>query len=224
MEILVIIPTKNEEATITEVIEGVKPYAQEILVVDGHSKDTTREKAKKSGAKIILDGGLGKGEAIRKASKEARGEILVFVDADGSHNTKDIPFLIEPIEKGKAELVIGSRLLGGSDELSGSFEKTLRLLGTHLINFLISTRFHKHITDSQNGFRAIRKSIIMGLDLKENITTIEQEMVIKALKKGYRLMEIPSHEYARKFGKSKISLLRHSWRYIFSLIKYLYFS
>ncbi|NOZ64741.1 MAG: hypothetical protein GXO71_07475 [Caldiserica bacterium] len=79
------------------------------------------------------------------------------------------------------------------------------------------------ITDSQNGFRAIKKEVIQKLNLKEDITTIEQEMVIKVLKKGYRIREVPSHEYARKSGKSKISLWRDSWRYVFSLFRYLYF-
>jgi len=223
MRVSVIIPAKNEERSIGEVIKKVKRYAWEVLVVDGHSKDRTREIAHKTGAKVILDGGLGKGEAIRRAVRESRGEILVFIDADGSHEPRDIPFLVNPIEKGEADLVIASRMLGGSDELSGTMEKTLRLLGTLLINFLIRLRFGKKLTDSQNGFRAIKKEVIEKLDLKENITTVEQEMVIKVLKKNYKIKEVPSHEYARKFGNSKVSLLRDSWCYIFSLIRYLYF-
>ncbi|NOZ64740.1 MAG: glycosyltransferase family 2 protein [Caldiserica bacterium] len=141
MKVSIIIPTKNEESTIAEVIKEAKKYAWEILVVDGYSTDRTREIAKEAGARVILDEGGGKGKAIRKAVREARGEVLLFMDADGSHEPRDIPFLLKPIEEGKAEQVTASRILGGSDELSGSLEKSLRLLGTLLINFLISLRF-----------------------------------------------------------------------------------
>ncbi len=223
MKVSIIIPTKNEESTIAKVIKEAKKYAWEILVVDGHSTDRTREIAKKAGARVILDEGGGKGKAIRKAVREAKGEVLLFMDADGSHEPRDIPSLLKPIEEGEADQVTASRILGGSDELSGSLEKSLRLLGTLLINFLISERFGVRITDSQNGFRAIKKEVIEKLNLQEDITTIEQEMVIKVLQGGYRIREVPSHEYARKSGKSKISLWRDSWRYVFSLLRYLYF-
>ena len=219
MKTSVVICTKNEERTISEVIKGAKKYADELLVVDGHSKDKTREIAKKLGARVFLDGGKGKGEATRVGIEKAKGEIIVFIDADGSHEPRDIPKLIKPIIQGKADLVVASRGRGGSDELHGDFEKLLRLIGSTIITLVINMRFKAELTDSQNGFRAIKKAVAQKLDLKENIFTVEQEMIMKALKMSYRIEEIPSHEYARKHGKSRINLLTMGWRYVWCLIK-----
>ena len=91
--VTVVIPTKNEEGLIAEIIEAARPHAAEILVVDGHSTDRTREIASAKGARVVLDGGRGKGEALRRSFVEARHDILVFIDADGSHDPKDIPLL-----------------------------------------------------------------------------------------------------------------------------------
>ena len=115
--VTVVIPTKNEEGLIADIIEAARPHADEILVVDGHSTDRTREIAADMGARVVLDAGRGKGEALRRSFVEARHDILVFIDADGSHEPRDIPLLVEPILRGEAELVIASRTRGGSDEL-----------------------------------------------------------------------------------------------------------
>jgi len=223
MKISVIICAKNEEKTIGEVIQKSKPFADEIIVVDGHSKDKTREIARSLGAKVILDHGKGKGEAIRCGIKEAKGDILVFLDADGSHDPEDIPKLIEPIQKGEADHVTGSRMLGGSDEAHGDLYKFIRMWGSDIITLGINYRFNVRLTDSQNGFRAIRRDVARALNLKENITTIEQEMIIKTLKKGYRMAEVPAHEYARKYGTSSIKLRKVMFRYVYSWLKYLFF-
>ncbi len=222
LSISVVIPTKNEEKTIGKIIKGVKKYADEILVVDGHSQDKTQEIAQRLEIKTILDNKKGKGEALRLAIQKVTGEIIVFIDADGSHDPKDIPKLINPILKNKADLVIGSRARGGSDELQGDFNKLLRQLGSDIITLGINYRFRVRLTDSQNGFRAIRTSVAKQLNLKENITTIEQEIVIKTLKKGFRITEIPAHEYARQYGNSAIKLRKVSWRYFYSWLKYLF--
>jgi dolichol-phosphate mannosyltransferase len=77
------------------------------------------------------------------------------------------------------------------------------------------------LTDSQNGFRAIKKDVILSLKLKENITTIEQEMTMKCLKKGFIITEVPTHEYSRKYGESVIKLRKVWFRYVYSFIKHL---
>src|SRR5438045_681645 len=107
--VTVVIPTKNEEGLIGEIIDAARPHATEILVVDGHSTDRTREIAAAMGARVVLDAGRGKGEALRRSFVEARHDVLVFIDADGSHDARDIPLLVAPILRGDAELVIASR-------------------------------------------------------------------------------------------------------------------
>ena len=113
MKISIVIPTRNEEGMIKEIIDGCRPYADELMVVDGHSTDKTREIAEAAGVKVILDNGKGKGAALRYAATVVTGDIIVFIDADGSHDPRDIPRLVEPIMKGEADHVSGSRLIGG---------------------------------------------------------------------------------------------------------------
>ena len=222
-KISIIIPTLNEEETVAEIIEGCKPYGDEIIVVDGHSQDRTRKVAENLGAKVILDNKKGKGEAIRHSVHFVSGDIIVFIDADGSHDPKDIPKLVEPILKGDADHVSASRLIGGSSELHGGFDECFRLMGSSFITACINWRFKVRLSESQNGFRAIKTDIIKQLGLEENITTIEQEMIMKTLKKGFRMAEVPSHEYERKKGYSKISLKKVWFRYVYTLVKYLFF-
>lgn len=220
--VTLVIPAKNEAENICEVIDRAIPYCDELIVVDGHSTDDTRELAESYGARIVLDNKKGKGDAIRVGADAATHNIVVFMDADGSHDPGDIPSLAEPIKKGNADLVIGSRGRGGSDELHGDVEKLLRMVGGDLILIGINLRWKQTLTDSQNGFRAIRKDVICSLGLTENITTIEQEMTMKCLKKGYIVDEVPTHEFARKYGDSTIRLRRVWFRYIYSFIKNLF--
>lgn len=223
----IVIPTKNEEKNVADLIRRIKKHSfgflKEIIVVDGHSQDRTREIAARSGVKVILDNGRGKGAAIRKAIKFIKGRIAVFIDADGSHHPRDIKKLIKPILKNQADHVSGSRMLGGSDELHGDLNKFLRMMGSDIITLGINYRFGVRLTDTQNGFRAIKTDVIKKLGLRENITTIEQEMIMKTLRYDYRIVEVPTHEYRRKYGSSTIKLRNVAWRYVYSWFKYLLF-
>jgi len=217
------IPALNEAATLADIIVGCKKYSDDILVIDGHSRDQTVDIARSMGARVIFDHKKGKGEAIRSAIPHLPRDIVVFVDADGSHDPDDIPRLIRPILEGAADHVSGSRLLGGSSELHGGFDECFRLMGSSFITACINHRFKVRLSESQNGFRAIRTEVLRNLGLRENITTIEQEMIIKTLKKGYRMAEVPTHEQKRKGGYSKISVKKVAFRYVWSLMRYLYF-
>ena len=220
--ISVVIPAKNEGPTIRNIILEAKKYAYEIIVIDGSSKDDTRKIAREEGAKVFQDSGRGKGIAVRHGIEKARGDIIVFLDGDGSHDPKDIPQVVKPIVDGEADMVIASRGKGGSDELQGDLDKTFRLLGSVIINLIINIRWRQKLTDVQNGYRAIKTNMAKILNLKENITTIEQEMVMKALKLGLKIKEIPSHEYARQAGDSAIVLGKVWLRYIFTVLKYIF--
>jgi len=222
MSVCGVIMTRNEEGNIADIIRSTKPFVDEIYVVDGHSTDRTREIAEAEGAKVLLDNGKGKGDGIRTAIKKIDSDILVFIDADGSHDPHDIPKLVAPIKGGLADMVVGSRGRGGSDELHGDIHKLLRMIGSDIILIAINYRWKTHLTDSQNGFRAVRTQAARTLNLKENITTIEQEMTMKFLKKGFVIDEIPAHEYARKHGQSTIRLRKVWFRYIWSTIKNLF--
>lgn len=139
--ITVVIPTLNEARSLGDVIEHVKPYTTDILVVDGRSPDGTAQIASALGARVVFDNGKGKGEAIRSVIPYLEREITVFIDADGSHNPDDIPALIGPILDNSADHVSGSRLIGGSSELHGGFDECFRLMGSSLITACINHRF-----------------------------------------------------------------------------------
>ena len=213
------IPTRDEEGLIGTIIDDVRPYADEVLVIDGHSRDRTRDIASAKGARVVLDRGKGKGDAVRLAFDEAAGDIVVFIDADGSHEPKDIPTLVAPIRAGHYDMVIGSRGKGGSDELHGTLGQLIRYVGSQLIMLGINYRWNVRLTDSQNGFRALRRDVGKRLGLTSNLTTIEQEMLMKALKQGFRVTEIPSHEYERKWGTSKVVVWKLWFAYVWSFLR-----
>jgi dolichol-phosphate mannosyltransferase len=221
--ITVVIAAKNEASTIADVVQACRSHGGRVLVVDGHSTDRTREAAAAAGADVILDRGRGKGDAIQVASRAVSSEFTVFIDADGSHDPSDIPRLMAPILAGEADHVSGSRLMGGSSELHGGFDEFLRLAGSSFITACINWRFGVVLSESQNGLRAIRTRVLQDLDLREDLTTIEQEMVMKTLLKGYVMGEVPTHEYKRRHGVSHIVLWRVAPRYVISLLKHLFF-
>lgn len=219
-KVTVIIPTYNEERNIKEVIKGVKPYADEILIVDAKkSSDKTAEIAKSLGAKVIKDNGNGVGAAKRIGMKAAKNNILVIFDADGSHDPKDIPKMVKHLTSNGYDLVVGSRMTGGSDELHGTWSNFARNMGAGLIQLIINYRFNVRLTDCEDGFRAIKKDVAEKLNLNANDFDIEEEIVMKCLKKGYKVGEIPTHEYERRYGKSNISLPRIGYKFVWRLIK-----
>lgn len=156
---------------------------------------------------VLADTGRGKGEAVRLGIEAASHSQIILMDADGSHDPEDIPRLAEALDRG-LDMVIGSRIRGGSDEWSGSFGRFVRMMGSHLVLIAINYRFGIRLTDCQNGFRGVHASVAKGLGLRENGFAIEQEMVMRALIKGHRVGEIGCHEYERQHGRSKLNLFR----------------
>lgn len=217
-DITIAIIARDEEATIARAVRGAKTQAGELLVVDGGSLDRTAEIARKEGASVISDDGRGKGAGVRLAIKKARGGILVLMDADGSHQPSDIPELVRPIMEGRADLVIASRLRGGSDEFHGTLDNIIRQTGGALISLMLNWRWKADITDCENGFRAIDTRMARELGLSADDFLIEQEMVIKALKRGLRITEIASHEYSRQGGVSKLKTSQ-GWKFLWHIFR-----
>jgi glycosyltransferase involved in cell wall biosynthesis len=222
-DVSAVIAAKQEAPSIGAVIDRARQYAGTIYCVVGHSTDGTADEAARHGAIVLADGGRGKGEALRRAIPHIRTPIVVFLDADGSHDPEDIPLLVGPIVEDASDHVTASRLRGGSSELHGGFDEFFRLAGSSFITACINWRFGCRLSDSQNGFRAIRTSVLAQLDLREDLTTIEQEMIIKTLRRGFRMTEVPSHEHRRLYGASHIRVWRSAPHYGYSLVKYLFF-
>ena len=207
--ISVVIPAYNEEKTIGEVLEKTlqvmesmkTPY--EIIVVDDGSTDRTRTEASKYKVTLLTNGkNRGKGYALRKGFKHVRGQIIVTLDSDGSHDPKDIPRLIEPLYNG-IDIATGSRFINNKEVTT-----KLNKLGNRIINAIIMTLTGKYITDSQTGFRAIKRKVLQKLNLKAQGYEIETEITVKGLKNGFKYIEIPINCKKRTHSCSKLRILQ----------------
>lgn len=221
-KITVVIATKNEGQGLKKIIRSVKPYAHEVIVVDGNSTDDTKKIARSEKVRFMLDHGLGRGDAVKMGLEASKTEVVVLFDADGSHEPDDIPRFISPILQNQADLVIGSRRKGGSFDLNMNFMGIVRSAGSDFLVVLVNHRFKTNLSDILYSFRAIRKSTAEKLNLTSDDFGIEQEMVVKCVKQGFRLLEIPSREKARAWGESKLKTLM-GVKFVFALLKELYF-
>jgi dolichol-phosphate hexosyltransferase len=206
--IAVVILARNEAKTIADAVQGAAAFADEVHVMDGRSTDETPAVAAQCGATVHTDDGKGKGSAMRQSLELVDADVVVFMDADGSHDPADIPKLALPVVRHEAELCVGSRFTGGSEELSVDVGQLIRTIGNISMNIAINKRWHVKLTDTLNGFRAVRRQTVLALGLVEDTHTIEQEMVMKVLRHGYRVTNVPTHERARRYGASHIRIWR----------------
>ena len=220
LKISVVIPTWNEEKNIPFVLRDVKRffknenYDYEIIVVDKFSDDNTVKIAKKFGAKVILDAG-GKGAALIRGMKEAKGDIIITMDADCSMIAKEMGLLIEGIKCGY-DICMGSRFIqgGGTEDMPW-----YRKLGNKFFVFLVNLIWGMNYSDLCYGYRSFSKRAIKKLNLKSQDFGIETEISIKAAKKKLKVLEVPSFEKARKSGKGKLRTFRDGWRILKTIIK-----
>jgi glycosyltransferase involved in cell wall biosynthesis len=218
----VIIPTYNEEKTIGNVIANTisvmdsrnSPY--EIIVVDDGSTDRTGRIASQYKATLLTNKtNKGKGYSLRRAIQHANGDIIVTMDSDGEHQPKEIVDLLVPVFEG-TDLVGGSRFLGKSRNSTTK----LNSIGNNLFNILIMALTGTQITDSQSGFRAIRRKVLEALNLESDGYEIETEITIKSITKGFKFKEQPITCQRRRFGNSKIRILRDGVKIIKTIIRF----
>lgn len=214
MKVSIVIPTLNEEKNLPKVLKNIPKDVYEVIVVDGHSKDKTVEIAKKFGSKVIFDD-KGKGSALRKGMKAAKGDIVIMMDADCSHKSSEIGLLTEGIKAG-FDVCMGSRFIqgGGTEDMSW-----YRKIGNKFFVFLVNLIWKMNYSDLCYGYRSFRKSCINKLSLKQDGFGIETEISIKTAKKKLRVLEIPSYEKARDSGESRLRTFSDGWRIFKTIIK-----
>ena len=194
MRISFLIPAYNEGSTIVEVLDRIEALGldRQIIVVNDGSTDGTGEAldgwSGREGIMILRHENLGKGAAIRAAIPFVNGEIAVIQDADMEYDPSDVPALIEPIERGSADVVFGSRLSGGRPQRAYMF---WHLVGNRLLSLLTNVLFNTTISDMETGYKAFRADVLRGLPLRECGFGIEPEITANVCKRGLRIYEMP---------------------------------
>lgn len=217
-KISVIIPTKNEEESIREVIEKSKEVLQgadyEIIVVDA-STDKTPAEAIRTGAKVVKQiGNGGVGEALTQAFYWARGEYVIFFDGDGTYAPKDMQQVMEPLLSGEADLVNGNRFF---DMEKGAMPLSNRV-GNILLTWLGNMLFHTSIKDSQSGMKAFRRDMLTRVTLWERGFPFCSEIIAEASKLGMRITEV-GISYRKRLGKTKLNPASAGFKIFWASIK-----
>jgi glycosyltransferase involved in cell wall biosynthesis len=223
MDISVIIPVYNEVKNINEIIKRVQTtkLANEIVVVDDGSKDGTRDILKKLDGKkkvrvILHEKNQGKGAAVVTGMKAAKGEILLIQDADLEYDPRDYPLLLKPLQEGIADVVYGSRFLGGPHRVTMFWHQVANKLLTLMTNIL----YDSILTDMETGYKVFRRHVIEGMNIKAKRFNFEPEFTAKILKGKHRIYEVPISFNPRDYSEGKKIKLKDAFEAVWALLKY----
>ena len=218
MRVSFLIPAYNEEATIGEVLRRLAALDldSQVIVVDDGSRDRTAEIAEAAGATVVRQQNTGKGSAIRAAIPLIDGDIAVIQDADMEYDPADVPSLIEPIVRGAADVVFGSRLRGGKPQRAFLF---WHLVGNRFLSLVTNALFNTTLSDMETGYKAFRIEVLRSLDLRENGFGIEPEITGKVCKRKLRIYELPISYYGRTYEEGKKITWRDGFRAIWVLLR-----
>ena len=216
-DVCILIPTLNEASSIAPVIKDFKDLGFEnILVIDGRSTDGTQELAKKAGARVVVQSGSGKGQAMAEAFDLIDQKYILLIDGDGTYLPSEAHLLLDPLIKGKADHVVGNRF----DRLEGRALKKLNAFGNRLINGFFSTAYGVRLTDILSGYRAFTTEGVRYLDLFTAGFEIESEMTIESIKKGLDIIEVPITYCPRAAGtKTKLNPFKDGLKIILTIYR-----
>jgi glycosyltransferase involved in cell wall biosynthesis len=225
MRLSVLIPCYNEKNTIQQVVEAVKkaPYPnKEIIIVDDCSQDGTREQLQASFKTIVAkvlyhDTNQGKGAALRTGIKAATGDIIVVQDADLEYDPNEYPFLVEPIVQDQADVVFGSRFMGGRPHRVLYFWHSV---GNGILTLASNMFTNLNLTDMETGYKAFRREIIQGIQIEENRFGFEPEITAKIAKLNCRVYEVGISYRGRTYGEGKKITWKDGVRALYCIVKY----
>ncbi len=223
MNLSVVIPVYNEKDNVEIIIKRVKDskLAREIVVVDDGSMDGTRDILKqldgKGGLRVILhEKNKGKGAAVRTGLEAATGDVILIQDADLEYSPRDYPVLLEPLEEGIADVVYGSRFLGGPRRVAMYWH----MLANQLLTFMTNILYDTILSDMETGYKVFRREVIAGMKLRANRFDFEPEFTAKVLKRHYRIYEVPISFNPRDYSQGKKIKFHDAFSAVWTLLKY----
>jgi glycosyltransferase involved in cell wall biosynthesis len=225
MRVSFLIPAYNEAATIADVLEQVAgldfDLEKQVIVIDDGSTDDTADIVSRWGSHRVGDLLLlrqpnqGKGAAIRAGIAHVTGEIVVIQDADMEYDTADVPTLIEPIVRGVADAVYGSRLSGGRPQRAYLF---WHRVGNRFLSLLTGVLFNTTLTDMESGYKAFRADVLRTLKLTRDDFTIEPELTGELCRRKFRIYEVPIAYYGRTYDEGKKITWRDGFKAVWTLM------
>jgi len=225
MLITVLIPCFNEKKTIEEVVDRIndlKDLNLEIIIIDDNSNDGTKDllkdKIQNKVSKIIFNNkNYGKGYCVKKGIEASNGDAILIQDADLEYDPSDYPKLIKPIENGSADVVYGSRFIGGDERRVLYFWHSL---GNKLLTIFSNMFTNLNLTDMEVGYKLFKSDILKDINLVENRFGIEPEVTAKISKKKIRIFEVGISYYGRKYEDGKKITWKDGFSAIRCIIKY----
>lgn len=223
MKLSIIIPVYNEVESIHEIVKRVQDtkLAWEIILVDDGSIDGTRDLLKEMDGKnnirvILKDKNEGKGSAVRTGLAAAKGDVLLIQDADLEYDPRDFPTLLKPLEEGIADVVYGSRFLGGPRRVVMFWH----MVANHMLTFMTNILYNTILSDMETGYKVFRKEVIEGMPLHAKRFDFEPEFTAKVLKRKYRIFEVPITFNPRDYSQGKKIKLKDAFEAVWTLLKY----
>ncbi len=213
----IVIPTLNEAGSIGEALTTLDKaitYPKEIIVVDGNSTDGTIEIAKDSNCRLIIEPKRGYGVALRTGMRNAKGNIVIMVDGDGTYEFKHVNMLVDKMIETDADLCLATRMYD-----KGKCMGMMNFVGNKLLTFCFNMLYKQNLSDSQSGFRAISHAAIEKVEFGETDMAFATEMLIKFAKKGFKMVEVPTEYKVRKYGKTKLKKFRSTIEILAAMLK-----